>query len=207
MPPPNVTGSLHMGHAMFIALQDILARFHRMRGRPTLWLPGTDHAGIATQMLVERALNAEVCTSPPPPFPLFFLLCLSINTHPPTHPQGIKRQDLGRDGFLEKVWEWKKEKGGYITQQMRRLGASADWSREKFTLDEDMNLAVNEAFIRLYEAGLIYRGKNSSTPPPTHPPIRTAVSSLSFSPTHPPTHLFNRRLPGELEPQSPNRRV
>lgn len=103
MPPPNVTGGLHMGHAMFVALQDILARFHRMRGRPTLWLPGTDHAGIATQLLVERSVIAE----------------------------GTTRQELGRDKFLERIWTWKGEKGGYITEQLRRLGASADWTRER----------------------------------------------------------------------------
>ena len=101
MPPPNVTGKLHMGHAMFVALEDIMARYHRMRGHPTLWLPGTDHAGIATQMLVERALRAE----------------------------GIERKEIGRDAFLERVWEWKAEYGGYITGQIRRLGASCDWSR------------------------------------------------------------------------------
>jgi hypothetical protein len=114
MPPPNVTGYLHMGHAIFVALQDIMARYQRMRGRPTLWLPGTDHAGIATQLLVERQLAAE----------------------------GTSRKDLGREAFIKRVWEWKEEKGGYITQQMRRLGASADWSREKFTLEEDMSSAV-----------------------------------------------------------------
>ena len=130
MPPPNVTGHLHMGHAMFIALQDIMCRFQRMRGRPTLWLPGTDHAGIATQLLVERSL----------------------------HEQGTSRTEIGRAAFLEKVWEWKADKGGYITSQMRRLGASADWSREKFTLDAPMSAAVIEAFVHLHERGLIYRG-------------------------------------------------
>uniref|UniRef100_I2CQT9 valine--tRNA ligase n=1 Tax=Nannochloropsis gaditana (strain CCMP526) TaxID=1093141 RepID=I2CQT9_NANGC len=147
MPPPNVTGYLHMGHAMFVALEDILTRFHRMRGRPTLWLPGTDHAGIATQMLVEKALAVE----------------------------GIKRQELGREGFVAKVWEWKKEKGGYITQQMRRLGASADWSREKFTLDEDLSKSVVEAFVLLHEAGLIYRGDYLVN---WSPSLQTAVSDL-----------------------------
>ncbi|KAH8047041.1 hypothetical protein JL721_12253 [Aureococcus anophagefferens] len=131
MPPPNVTGRLHLGHAMFVALQDILARFHRARGRPTLWLPGTDHAGIATQLLVERALASEGSPS---------------------------RTELGRDKFLERVWRWKDENGGAITSQMRRLGASADWSREKFTLDDDMSRAVTEAFVRLHEKGLVYRG-------------------------------------------------
>ena len=130
MPPPNVTGYLHMGHAMFVALQDIMARYHRMRGKATLWLPGTDHAGIATQLLVERALIAE----------------------------GSSRVSLGREAFLERVWQWKAEKSGYITGQMRRLGASADWSRERFTLEPEMCEAVTEAFVRLYEKGLVYRG-------------------------------------------------
>ena len=112
MPPPNVTGRLHLGHAMFVALQDILARFHRMRGRPTLWLPGTDHAGIATQLLVERAITAE----------------------------GLSRVEMGREKFLDRVWQWKEDNGGAICSQMRRLGASADWSREKFTLDDDLSL-------------------------------------------------------------------
>ncbi|CAM9956706.1 unnamed protein product, partial [Choristocarpus tenellus] len=123
MPPPNVTGYLHMGHAMGTTLQDILARYHRMRGEPTLWLPGTDHAGIATQMVVERALAAK----------------------------GMDRKEMGREKFLEKVWEHKENSGGYIIQQMRRLGASADWSRERFTLDPEMSNAVTEAFVRLHE--------------------------------------------------------
>ncbi|CAM9653610.1 unnamed protein product [Chrysoparadoxa australica] len=147
MPPPNVTGSLHMGHAMFVALQDILARYHRMRGEPTLWLPGTDHAGIATQMVVEKSLAAE----------------------------GIQRKELGREGFLEKVWEWKGEKGGYIIKQMRRLGASADWSRERFTLDPDMSGAVTEAFVRFHEKGLVYRGDYMVN---WSPSLQTAVSDL-----------------------------
>ena len=148
MPPPNVTGRLHLGHAMFVALQDILARFHRARGRPTLWLPGTDHAGIATQLLVERALASEGS---------------------PT------RTELGRDKFLERVWRWKDENGGAITSQMRRLGASADWSREKFTLDDDMSRAVTEAFVRLHEKGLVYRGSRMVN---WSPNLGTAVSDL-----------------------------
>jgi len=147
MPPPNVTGYLHMGHAIFVALQDIMTRFHRMRGRPTLWLPGTDHAGIATQLLVERQLAEE----------------------------GTRRTDIGRDAFLERVWAWKEEKGGYITQQMRRLGASADWTREKFTLEDDMSAAVTEAFKRLHERGLIYRGDYLVN---WSPHLQTAVSDL-----------------------------
>eukprot|EP00287_Rhodomonas_sp_CCMP768_P029169 CAMPEP_0202855776 /NCGR_PEP_ID=MMETSP1389-20130828/91685_1 /ASSEMBLY_ACC=CAM_ASM_000865 /TAXON_ID=302021 /ORGANISM="Rhodomonas sp., Strain CCMP768" /LENGTH=906 /DNA_ID=CAMNT_0049534399 /DNA_START=24 /DNA_END=2745 /DNA_ORIENTATION=+ len=147
MPPPNVTGGLHMGHAMFVALQDILARYHRMKGEPTLWLPGTDHAGIATQLLVERALNAE----------------------------GQSRYDLGREKFVERVWEWKREKGGYITSQLRRLGASADWTRERFTMDEGLSEAVAEAFTRLHDKGLVYRGEYMVN---WSPNLRTAVSDL-----------------------------
>lgn len=147
MPPPNVTGYLHMGHAMFVALQDIMARFQRMRGRATLYLPGTDHAGIATQLLVERAVVAE----------------------------GGSRVAMGRDRFLERVWAWKNEKSGYITGQMRRLGASADWSRERFTLEPDMSAAVTEAFVRLHERGLVYRGDYMVN---WSPNLQTAVSDL-----------------------------
>lgn len=147
MPPPNVTGYLHMGHAMFVALQDIMARFHRMRGKATLWLPGTDHAGIATQLLVERALLKE----------------------------GSSRVALGREKFLDRVWQWKEEKSGYITGQMRRLGASADWSREKFTLEPALCEAVTEAFVRMHERGLIYRGDYMVN---WSPNLQTAVSDL-----------------------------
>jgi len=147
MPPPNVTGYLHMGHAMFVALQDIMARFHRMRGKPTLWLPGTDHAGIATQLLVERALVKE----------------------------GTSRKALGREAFLERVWQWKEEKGGYITGQMKRLGASADWSRERFTLEPSMSKSVTEAFVLLHERGLVYRGDYMVN---WSPNLQTAVSDL-----------------------------
>lgn len=147
MPPPNVTGYLHMGHAIFVALQDIMCRFQRMRGRPTLWVPGTDHAGIATQLLVERQLTAE----------------------------GTSRQEIGREAFIDRVWEWKNEKGGYIIQQMRRLGASADWSREKFTLEPQMSEAVTEAFLQLHEKGLIYKGSYLVN---WSPNLQTAVSDL-----------------------------
>eukprot|EP01038_Epipyxis_sp_PR26KG_P009137 gene9137-12323_t len=147
MPPPNVTGYLHMGHAIFVALQDILSRFNRMRGRPTLFLPGTDHAGIATQLVVERALAVE----------------------------SISKEMLGREKFEQQVWSWKNEKGGYITKQMRRLGASADWKREKFTLDADMSESVIEAFIRLHEKGLIYKGDYLVN---WSPNLQTAVSDL-----------------------------
>lgn len=131
LPPPNVTGSLHMGHGFNNAIMDTLTRYHRMLGENTLWQPGTDHAGIATQMVVERQLNA----------------------------QGIKRHDLGREKFLEKIWEWKAESGGNITRQIRRLGSSVDWSRERFTMDDGLSNAVKEVFVRLYQDGLIYRGK------------------------------------------------
>jgi valyl-tRNA synthetase len=131
LPPPNVTGTLHMGHGFNQTLMDALTRYHRMCGDNTLWQPGTDHAGIATQIVVERQLDA----------------------------QGIKRHDLGRDKFLEKVWEWKEYSGGTITQQMRRLGTSPDWSRERFTMDAGLNKVVTETFVRLYNEGLIYRGK------------------------------------------------
>ncbi len=131
LPPPNVTGRLHMGHMLNQTQMDIIVRWHRMRGFITLWLPGTDHASIATQMMVERQLASE----------------------------GIKRRDLGREKFIERVWEWKKLYGGAILDQMKRLGASVDWDREYFTMDEDLSRAVREVFVRLYEDGLIYRGK------------------------------------------------
>ena len=132
MPPPNVTGSLHIGHALNMTLQDVIARYWRMKGKDVLWQPGTDHAGIATQMLVERKILREGITS---------------------------RAELGRDDFLKKVWEWKKESGGTIVNQLKRLGASADWSRERFTLDEGLSEAVREVFVSLYKSKLIYRDK------------------------------------------------
>lgn len=131
LPPPNVTGTLHMGHGFNQTLMDALTRYHRMKGDNTLWQPGTDHAGIATQIVVERQLDA----------------------------QGVSRHDLGREKFLEKVWEWKEYSGNTITKQMRRLGTSPDWSRERFTMDEGLNKTVTETFVRLYNEGLIYRGK------------------------------------------------
>ncbi|WP_091532997.1 valine--tRNA ligase [Fontimonas thermophila] len=147
IPPPNVTGTLHMGHAFQHAVMDALTRYHRMRGFDTLWLPGTDHAGIATQMVVERQLAA----------------------------QGIKRTDLGREKFLEKVWEWKEYSGNTITMQMRRMGNSVDWTRERFTMDEQLSRAVTEEFVRLYEQGLIYRGKRLVN---WDPVLLTAISDL-----------------------------
>jgi valyl-tRNA synthetase len=147
MPPPNVTGRLHMGHAIFVALQDVLARYHRMRGRPVLWLPGTDHAGIATQLQVEKLLISE----------------------------GKTREEVGRDEFLKRVWEYKQVQGGAITRQLRSLGASADWSRERFTMDQDLSDAVVEAFVRLHDKGLVYRGEYMVN---WAPMLKTAVSDL-----------------------------
>ena len=147
IPPPNVTGSLHMGHGFNNAIMDALVRFHRMRGHNTLWQPGTDHAGIATQMVVERQLAAN----------------------------GVSRHDLGRDKFLDKVWEWKEQSGGTITRQIRRLGSSVDWSRERFTMDEGLSRAVQEAFVRLHADGLIYRGKRLVN---WDPKLHTAISDL-----------------------------
>jgi len=164
IPPPNVTGSLHMGHGFNNAIMDALIRFRRMQGRNTLWQPGTDHAGIATQMVVERQLGA----------------------------QGIDRHDLGREKFLDKVWEWKAESGGTITRQIRRLGSSVDWSRERFTMDDGLSEAVKEAFVRLHEDGLIYRGKrlvNWDTK------FHTAISDLEVESHDEKGHLWNLRYP------------
>jgi len=147
LPPPNVTGTLHMGHAFQHGLMDALARYQRMCGANTLWQPGTDHAGIATQIVVERQLDA----------------------------QGVSRHELGRDKFLDKVWEWKEHSGSTITRQMRRLGASPDWSRERFTMDDGLSTAVTEVFVRLYNEGLIYRGKRLVN---WDPVLQTAVSDL-----------------------------
>src|SRR6202041_1642246 len=131
LPPPNVTGNLHMGHMFEHTESDILIRWHRMCGNRVLWIPGTDHAGIATQMLVERQITAE----------------------------GTTRQEMGREKFVERVWEWRRHYGGAILRQMKRLGASVDWDREYFTMDERLSRAVREVFVRLHEEGLIYRGK------------------------------------------------
>jgi valyl-tRNA synthetase len=164
IPPPNVTGSLHMGHGFNNAIMDALIRFRRMQGRNTLWQPGTDHAGIATQMLVERQIGA----------------------------QGLSRHDLGREKFLEKVWEWKEQSGGTITRQIRRLGSSVDWSRERFTMDDGLSAAVQEAFVRLHEDGLIYRGKrlvNWDTK------LHTAISDLEVENHDEKGSLWNLRYP------------
>src|SRR6476620_6500688 len=148
IPPPNVTGSLHMGHALNNTLQDVLCRFERMRGRDVLWQPGMDHAGIATQMVVERQLMER---------------------------QEPGRRALGREKFLEKVWAWKAESGGTITAQLKRLGASCDWSRERFTMDEGLSRAVLKVFVELYRAGLIYKDKRLVN---WDPKLLTAISDL-----------------------------
>jgi len=164
LPPPNVTGTLHMGHAFQQTLMDLMVRYHRMRGDNTLWQVGTDHAGIATQIVVEQQLKAE----------------------------GRSRHDLGRDAFIERVWAWKEESGSAITQQMRRLGTSADWSRERFTMDEGLSAAVLETFVRLYEDGLIYRGKRLVN---WDPKLGTAVSDLEVDSEEEQGKLWQIRYP------------
>jgi valyl-tRNA synthetase len=164
LPPPNVTGRLHMGHMLNQTQMDIITRWHRMRGEIALWLPGTDHAGIATQMMVERQLASE----------------------------GKKRSELGREKFIERVWCWKKQYGGAIKEQMRRLGASVDWSREYFTMDEHLSRAVREVFVRLYEQGLIYRGKYIVN---WCPRCETAISDLEVKHEEVPGKLWEFRYP------------
>ena len=164
LPPPNVTGTLHMGHAFNQTIMDGLARYYRMKGRNTCWIPGTDHAGIATQIVVERQLAA----------------------------QGISRHDLGREKFLEKVWQWKEQSGGTITQQMRRVGCSADWSREYFTMDDTRAEAVTEVFVKLYEQGLIYRGKRLVN---WDPVLGTAVSDLEVENVETDGFMWHIRYP------------
>lgn len=164
IPPPNVTGSLHMGHGFQESIMDALIRYHRMKGHNTLWQVGTDHAGIATQMVVERLLDAE----------------------------GKTRHDLGREKFIERVWEWKEESGGHITRQLRRLGASPDWSRERFTMDDGFYKAVQEVFIRLYEDGLIYRGKRLVN---WDPKLHTAISDLEVISEEEDGHLWHFKYP------------
>jgi valyl-tRNA synthetase len=148
IPPPNVTGELHLGHAMFVSVEDLMIRYHRMKGYSALWVPGTDHAGIATQLMVERDL---------------------------LRTEEITREEYGREKFIERTWAWKKKYGGLITTQIRRLGASCDWDRERFTLDEGLSRAVREAFVRLYEKGMIYRGPRLIN---WSPGLKTAVSDL-----------------------------
>ena len=164
IPPPNVTGSLHMGHAFQNTLMDALVRYQRMNGRKTLWQAGSDHAGIATQMVVERQLNA----------------------------QGASRTDLGRDKFIDRVWQWKAQSGGTITRQLRRIGASLDWSRERFTMDSDLSKAVQEVFVTLYEQGLIYRGKRLVN---WDPVLLTAISDLEVQSEEESGNLWHFRYP------------
>ncbi|MCM2311024.1 MAG: valine--tRNA ligase [Steroidobacteraceae bacterium] len=164
IPPPNVTGTLHMGHAFQHTLMDALTRFHRMEGDRTLWQPGTDHAGIATQMVVERQLNGA----------------------------GKSRQDLGREAFIERVWAWKEQSGGTISRQMRRLGDSVDWSRDRFTMDEGLSKAVAEVFVRLHEKGLIYRGQRLVN---WDPVLHTALSDLEVVAEPEAGHLWHLRYP------------
>tara|TARA_R110002096_G_scaffold65006_4_gene158276 strand:+ start:2066 stop:4816 length:2751 start_codon:yes stop_codon:yes gene_type:complete len=164
IPPPNVTGTLHMGHAFQDTIMDALTRFHRMKGHRTLWQPGMDHAGIATQMVVERLLDAE----------------------------GKTKHDLGRDKFVERVWSWKEESGGQIAQQTRRLGASVDWSRDRFTMDEGLSEAVRKVFVQLHDEGLIYRGKRLVN---WDPVLHTALSDLEVLSADEDGHLWNFRYP------------
>ncbi len=164
IPPPNVTGTLHMGHAFQDTIMDALIRYHRMQGRKTLWQPGIDHAGIATQMVVERQLNAE----------------------------GTSRKELGREAFEARVWQWKNESGGRISQQLRRMGASLDWNRERFTMDDDLSAAVTEEFVTLYDEGLIYRGKRLVN---WDPVLHTALSDLEVLQADEPGHLWHFRYP------------
>jgi valyl-tRNA synthetase len=166
LPPPNVTGSLHMGHAFQHTIMDTLTRYKRMKGNNTLWQCGTDHAGIATQMVVERQLDA----------------------------QGKSRHDLGRNKFVDKVWEWKAESGGNISQQMRRLGTSPDWDREVFTMDENLSKAVTQVFVKLYQDGLIYRGKRLVN---WDPVLHTAVSDLEVVNEEEAGHMWHMRYPLE----------
>ena len=159
IPPPNVTGELHLGHAMFVSMEDLMIRYQRMKGVPTLWVPGADHAGIATQLQVEKSLAKE----------------------------GLRREEIGREEFLRRTWAWKEKYGGMITRQIRRLGASCDWSRERFTLDEGLSKAVREAFVRLYEKGLIYRGPRLIN---WSPGLKTAVSDLEVEYSEEPGLLY-----------------
>ncbi|HBG59422.1 MAG TPA: valine--tRNA ligase, partial [Anaerolineaceae bacterium] len=159
MPPPNITGALHLGHALFVAMEDLIIRYHRMKGEPTLWVPGTDHAGIATQLQVEKQLAKE----------------------------GLTKADLGREAFEQRVWQWKEQYGSQITQQIRQLGASCDWERERFTLDPGLSRAVREAFVRLYEKGLIYRGPRMIN---WSPGLMTAVSDLEVEYSEEPGTLY-----------------
>ncbi len=165
IPPPNVTGELHLGHAMFVAVEDLMTRYHRMRGEPTLWVPGSDHAGIAVQLLVEREL---------------------------LRTEEVTREELGREAFVARTWEWKRKYGSIIYDQLRRLGASVDWSRERFTLDEGLSRAVRQAFVHLFEKGLIYRGPRLIN---WSPGLKTAVSDLEVEYSEEPGTLYYFKYP------------
>ena len=165
MPPPNITGQLHMGHAMDCILQDAPVRYHRMKGDPTLWLPGTDHAAIATEVKIVEAMRKE----------------------------GLSKKQLGREAFLERAWNWKKEYGGRIVHQQRKMGVSCDWSRERFTMDEGCSKAVREVFVRLYEKGLIYRGQRMIN---WCPACRSALSDAEVEYKEQASHLWHIRYPG-----------
>src|SRR5947199_10619077 len=167
IPPPNVTGSLHIGHALNNTIQDILIRYNRMRGKDVLWQPGTDHAGIATQMVVERQMMER---------------------------QEPSRRAIGREKFLEKVWAWKAESGGTILNQLKRLGASCDWSRERFTMDEGLSKAVLKVFVELYRAGLIYKDKRLVN---WDPKLLTAISDLEVEQIEVKGHLWYIKYPLE----------
>jgi valyl-tRNA synthetase len=174
IPPPNVTGSLHMGHALNNTLQDVLCRFERMRGKDVLWQPGTDHAGIATQMVVERQLMER---------------------------QEISRRDMGRPEFLNRVWAWKEESGGTIVNQLKRLGASCDWSRERFTMDEGLSKAVIKVFVQLYNEKLIYKDKRLVN---WDPKLLTAISDLEVVQVETKGHLWHLRYPIEGKTFNPD---
>jgi len=174
IPPPNVTGSLHMGHALNNTLQDVLVRFERMRGRDVLWQPGTDHAGIATQMVVERQLMER---------------------------QEPSRRVLGRDKFIERVWRWKEESGNIIVGQLKRLGCSCDWSRLRFTMDEGLSRAVRKVFVELYRARLIYKDKRLVN---WDPELLTAISDLEVEQIETKGHLWHLRYPIEGTRFNPN---
>ncbi len=164
LPPPNVTGNLHMGHAFQDTIMDVLSRFHRMQGDSALWQPGMDHAGIATQMVVERQLAED----------------------------SISRHDLGREKFVEAVWDWKNNSGGQIAKQMRRLGTSVDWENDRFTMDEDLSRAVTKVFVDLYHEDLIYRGKRLVN---WDPVLHTALSDLEVISEEENGHLWHIRYP------------
>jgi valyl-tRNA synthetase len=172
IPPPNVTGELHLGHAMFVSMEDLMIRYHRMKGYSALWIPGSDHAGIATQLQVEKMLRNE----------------------------GTSREEIGREEFLRRTWEWKHKYGGMIQNQIRRLGASCDWDRERFTLDEGLSKAVREAFVQLYEKGLIYRGPRLIN---WSPGLKTAVSDLEVEYSEEQATLYYFKYMLKPSPPSP----